>query len=121
MPKAVLTDAVDWKLIKANRYVEQDHRPGSVTVRKPHTRESAERAALLIVNAPVECVVGGYRSAVEKLVEGLGCVFLPLQGVSTVHFPAVKLVEKRYRELHLFPTRAPKGLRLRPLGPAYKG
>ena len=73
--------------------------------------KGAERAALLIVNAPVECVVGGYRSAVEKLVEGLGCVFLPLQGVSTVHFPAAKLVEKQYRDLHLFPTRAPKGIR----------
>ena len=73
--------------------------------------KGAERAALLIVNAPVECVVGGYRSAVEKLVEGLGCVFLPLQGVSTVHFPAAKLVEKQYKDLHLFPTRAPKGIR----------
>ncbi|NNN05711.1 MAG: type I polyketide synthase, partial [Elusimicrobia bacterium] len=73
--------------------------------------KGAERAALLIVNAPVECVVGGYRQAVEKLVEGLGCVFLPLQGVSTVHFPAAKLVEGKYRELHLFPTRPPKGLR----------
>ncbi len=73
--------------------------------------KGAERAALLIVNAPVECVVGGYRSAVEKLVEGLGCVFLPLQGVSTVHFPAAKLVEKQYRDLHLFPTHAPKGVR----------
>lgn len=73
--------------------------------------KGAERAALLIVNAPVECVVGGYRSAVEKLVEGLGCVFLPLQGVSTVHFPAAKLVEKQYRDLHLFPTRPPKGIR----------
>jgi acyl transferase domain-containing protein/3-hydroxymyristoyl/3-hydroxydecanoyl-(acyl carrier protein) dehydratase len=73
--------------------------------------KGAERAALLIVNAPVECVVGGYRSAVEKLVEGLGCVFLPLQGVSTVHFPAAKLVEKQYKDLHLFPTNAPKGIR----------
>ncbi len=71
----------------------------------------AERVALLIVNAPVECVIGGYRSAVEKLVEGLGCVFLPLQGVSTVHFPAVKLVEKQYRDLHLFATHAPEGIR----------
>ena len=73
--------------------------------------KGAERAALLIVNAPVECVVGGYRSAVEKLVEGLGCVFLPLQGVSTVHFPPAKLVEKHYRDLHIFPTHAPKGIR----------
>jgi len=70
-----------------------------------------ERAALLIVNAPFECVVGGYRKAVDNLVDGLGCVFLPLQGVSTVHFPAAELVEKQYRELHLLPTQAPSGMR----------
>ncbi len=73
--------------------------------------KGAERAALLIVNAPLECVVGGYRKAVNTLVEGLGCVFLPLQGVSTVHFEAAKLVEKQYRDLHLFPTTPPPGVR----------
>ncbi|HAM36607.1 MAG TPA: type I polyketide synthase [Elusimicrobia bacterium] len=70
-----------------------------------------ERAALLIVNAPFECVVGGYRKAVDNLVQGLGCVFLPLQGVSTVHFPAAELVAKQYRELHLLPTQPPGGVR----------
>jgi len=73
--------------------------------------KGAERAALLIVNAPFECVVGGYRKAVDTLVDGLGCVFLPLQGVSTVHFPAAKLVEKKYHDLHLFPTTPPPGIR----------
>ncbi|MDO8806622.1 MAG: beta-ketoacyl synthase N-terminal-like domain-containing protein, partial [Elusimicrobiota bacterium] len=73
--------------------------------------KGAERAALLIVNAPLECVVGGYRKAVNSLVEGLGCVFLPLQGVSTVHFAAAKLVEKKYRDLHLFSTTPPPGVR----------
>ncbi len=73
--------------------------------------KGAERAALLIVNAPFECVVGGYRKAVNSLVDGLGCVFLPLQGVSTVHFPAAKLVEKKYRDLHLFPTTPPPGIK----------
>jgi acyl transferase domain-containing protein/3-hydroxymyristoyl/3-hydroxydecanoyl-(acyl carrier protein) dehydratase len=94
-------EKVDWVLGVVDRPADAVHM----------ALKGAERAALLIVNAPVECVVGGYRSAVEKLVEGLGCVFLPLQGVSTVHFPAAKLVEKQYRELHLFPTRAPKGIR----------
>ncbi len=94
-------EKVDWVLGVVDRPAEAVHK----------ALKGAERAALLIVNAPVECVVGGYRSAVEKLVEGLGCVFLPLQGVSTVHFPAAKLVEGKYRELHLFPTRAPKGIR----------
>lgn len=73
--------------------------------------KGAERAALLIVNAPFECVVGGYRKAVNSLVDGLGCVFLPLQGVSTVHFPAAKLVEKKYRDLHLFPTTPAPGIK----------
>ncbi|MDP2866483.1 MAG: beta-ketoacyl synthase N-terminal-like domain-containing protein, partial [Elusimicrobiota bacterium] len=73
--------------------------------------KGAERAALLIVNAPLECVVGGYRKAVNSLVEGLGCVFLPLQGVSTVHFAAAKLVEEKYRELHLFSTTPPPGVK----------
>ncbi len=94
-------EKVDWVLGVIDRPAASVHQ----------AMKGAERAALLIVNTPFECVVGGYRSAVEKLVEGLGCVFLPLQGVSTVHFPAVKLVEKQYRDLHLFPTHAPKGIR----------
>ena len=73
--------------------------------------KGAERAALLIVNAPLECVVGGYRKAVDSLVQGMGCVFLPLQGVSTVHFAAAKLVEKQYRDLHLFATNPPPGVK----------
>lgn len=72
--------------------------------------KGAERAALLIVNAPLECVVGGYRKAVKSLVDGLGCVFLPLQGAA-VHFEAAKLVEKQYRDLHLLPTTAPAGVK----------
>lgn len=72
--------------------------------------KGAERAALLIVNAPLECVVGGYRKAVDNLVQGMGCVFLPLQGAA-VHFEAAKLVEKQYRELHLLPTNPPPGIK----------
>lgn len=94
-------EKVDWVLGVVDRPADAVHK----------ALKGAERAALLIVNAPVECVVGGYRSAVEKLVEGLGCVFLPLQGVSTVHFAAAKLVEDKYRDLHLFPTRAPREIR----------
>ncbi|NLO92258.1 MAG: type I polyketide synthase [Elusimicrobia bacterium] len=70
-----------------------------------------EKAALLIVNAPFECVIGGYKKAVDSLVSGLGCVFLPLQGVSAVHFKAAELVEKQYRELHLFPTKRLPGVK----------
>jgi acyl transferase domain-containing protein/3-hydroxymyristoyl/3-hydroxydecanoyl-(acyl carrier protein) dehydratase len=93
-------EKVDWVLGVVDRPADAVHM----------ALKGAERAALLIVNAPFECVVGGYRSAVEKMVEGLGCVFLPLQGVSTVHFPAAKLVEKQYRDLHLFPTAPAPGI-----------
>ncbi|HAZ08303.1 MAG TPA: type I polyketide synthase [Elusimicrobia bacterium] len=94
-------EKVDWVLGVVDRPADAVHK----------ALKGAERAALLIVNAPLECVVGGYRSAVEKLVDGLGCVFLPLQGVSTVHFAAAKLVEEKYRDLHLFATRAPADIR----------
>lgn len=94
-------EKMDWVLGVVDRPADSVHK----------ALRGAERAALLIVNAPVECVVGGYRSAVEKLVEGLGCVFLPLQGVSTVHFPAAKLVEEKYRQLHLFATNPHPGVR----------
>ncbi|MDX6770968.1 MAG: beta-ketoacyl synthase N-terminal-like domain-containing protein, partial [Elusimicrobiota bacterium] len=94
-------EKMDWVLGVIDRPADAVHKAA----------KGAERAALLIVNTPFECVVGGYRQAVEKLVEGLGCMYLPLQGVSTVHFPGAKLVEKQYRELHLFPTNPPAGLR----------
>lgn len=94
-------EKVDWVLGVIDRPAETVHL----------ALKGAERAAVLIVNAPLECVVGGYRKAVNSLVEGLGCVFLPLQGVSTVHFEAAKLVEKQYRDLHLLPTAPPAGIK----------
>ena len=66
-----------------------------------------EQAFLLIVNTPRECVVGGARHAVKKLVDGLGATFLPLEGVTTVHCKVAKEVEQAYRELHLLETRHP--------------
>ncbi|MGD9642349.1 MAG: beta-ketoacyl synthase N-terminal-like domain-containing protein [Elusimicrobiales bacterium] len=94
-------EKVDWVLGVIDRPAETVHL----------ALKGAERAALLIVNAPLECVVGGYSKAVKSLVDGLGCVFLPLQGVSTVHFEAAKLVERQYRDLHLLPTKAPAGIK----------
>ena len=57
---------------------------------------------ILIVNTPGECVVGGNRAALQKLVKSLGCVFLPIEGVSSVHSPAAKPVGDTYRGLHVF-------------------
>ncbi|HEY9720825.1 MAG TPA: beta-ketoacyl synthase N-terminal-like domain-containing protein, partial [Oscillatoriaceae cyanobacterium] len=69
------------------------------------------RAYLLIVNAPNECVVGGDAAAVQALVSRLGCAFLPLDAVTTVHCEVLKPVEQAYRELHLIDTTPPPGVR----------
>ncbi len=92
-------EKVDWVLGVVDRPADAVHK----------ALKGAERAALLIVNAPVECVVGGYRSAVEKLVEGLGCVFLPLQGVSTVHFPAAEAGREAVPRASSFPDEGAEG------------
>ncbi len=69
-----------------------------------------ERVYLLIVNTYRETVIGGQRSAVEKLVNQLGCHFIPLRGVTTVHCEVTKAVAGAYRELHLFPVTPPEGI-----------
>src|SRR5262249_21663703 len=70
-----------------------------------------ERANLLIVNTPGECVIGGERGAVEQLVRRLGGRFLPLANTTTVHCPVVREVADAYRELHQLPTMPPAGVR----------
>jgi 3-hydroxymyristoyl/3-hydroxydecanoyl-(acyl carrier protein) dehydratase/malonyl CoA-acyl carrier protein transacylase len=70
-----------------------------------------KRVYLLIVNTPQECVIGGQRQAVEALVAKLGCHLLPLRGVTTVHCEVAQPCAKPYRELHLFPTTPPEGVR----------
>ncbi len=68
------------------------------------------RAYLLIVNSPHECVIGGDRSAVDRLVKALGAGFLPLEGVTTVHCEVAREVADAYRSLHLFDTTPPEGV-----------
>ncbi len=65
----------------------------------------------LIVNTLHECVIGGDRKAVDRLVKKLDCEFFPLQGVTTVHCEVAKEVEQPYRELHLFDTTPPRDIR----------
>jgi acyl transferase domain-containing protein/3-hydroxymyristoyl/3-hydroxydecanoyl-(acyl carrier protein) dehydratase len=62
------------------------------------------RVYLLIVNTPSECVIGGDRGEVERLVSLLGCRYFPLHGVTTVHCPVAGVVAAPYRDLHLFET-----------------
>jgi len=94
-------EEVDWVLGVINRNED--------IVRK--ALKGRMRVYLLIVNTPEECLVGGNRRAVEALVKSLGCRFFPLSGVTTVHCEVVRQVEKAYRDLHLFETTPPPGIR----------
>ena len=69
--------------------------------------QGLDKVYLLIVNTYAECVVGGDRRQLEELIAGLGCHFLPLKGVTTVHCEVVKPVAEAYRTLHLFPATQP--------------
>ncbi len=67
--------------------------------------------ALLIVNAPRECVVGGKGRDVAATVERLGCEALALDAVPTVHLPLVEAVRDAYRDHHVLPATPPAGVR----------
>lgn len=67
---------------------------------------------LQTVNAPDECMIGGEEASVKAMLERLGCFWVPAPGVSTVHCPVVQPLREDYRQLHLFPTKAPDGVRL---------
>jgi acyl transferase domain-containing protein/3-hydroxymyristoyl/3-hydroxydecanoyl-(acyl carrier protein) dehydratase len=68
-------------------------------------------AALLIVNAPRECVVGGRGVDVVATVSALGCESVPLDAVPTVHLPVVLAVRDAYRAHHTLRTMPPEGVR----------
>lgn len=66
-----------------------------------------ERAYLLIINTPDECVIGGQRSAVQQVLQQLGNPpFIELKGVTTVHCPVPQVVAEAYQALHRFDTHA---------------
>jgi len=75
------------------------------------TLQQYEHVYLLIINTPQECIIGGNRAQVELVVDELNCHFIELHGVTTVHCPVTTVVGKSYRNLHLFPTRAPAQMR----------
>lgn len=72
--------------------------------------KNRKRVYLLIVNTPGECVIGGDRQAVARLVEKLGCRFFAINGVTTVHCEVAKPVAKPYHDLHLFKATPPEGV-----------
>lgn len=67
--------------------------------------------ALLIVNAPRECVIGGNRPDVRRTIEKLGGEAVFLEGVPSVHLPIVAPVRDAYRALHVLPATPPDGVR----------
>jgi len=72
--------------------------------------EMFEDVYLLIVNTPTQCVIGGRRTQVEKLVRELEANFIPLPAPSTVHCPILQQVAQAYTELHLMETTQPEGI-----------
>jgi len=93
-------EAVDWSLGVIDL--------PAVEVRK--ALKNRKRVYLLIVNTPGECVVGGDRQVVERLVNKLGCRFFEIHGVTTVHCEVAKPVAKPYHDLHLFKATPPTGV-----------
>ncbi len=68
------------------------------------------RVYILIRNTADEAVIGGQRQAIRELLDALGCAFLELPIVSTVHCEIGRAVESAYRALHDQPTSAPENL-----------
>ncbi len=106
------TDKLIWKVASVNRPAEAIREVLPVF---PLSR-------LLIVNTPEECVIGGNQKDVEGIIDSLKCEAVFLDGVVTVHCDAAIPVKEAYRELHLFPTVQPEGIRFysSALGCAYE-
>lgn len=94
-------DPVDWVVGVANRTAEEVERAIA----------GRTRVYLLIVNTPGECVIGGDRAEVQRVVQALQCGWHPIEGITTVHCEVARQVEQAYRELHLLETTPPPGVR----------
>lgn len=71
---------------------------------------SYRRVYLLIINTDQECVIGGDRDTVLKLVTDLNGYFSPIANVIAVHCEVVAAISERYRDLHVFDTTPPADL-----------
>lgn len=70
------------------------------------------RVHILIIDAPNEVVLGGQRTAVERVLKLLKCRKVPVGIVSTMHSPLAKSVRNAYLELHTLKINDPAPLRL---------
>ena len=68
------------------------------------------RVYVLISNSADETLIGGRRREVQAVVDALGCSFVELPIVSTVHCEIGRCVEAEYRALHDLPTSTPAGI-----------
>ncbi len=94
-------ETVDWCVAAINR-------PADI-VKEAIRRWPTTR--LLIINTPDECVIGGRKEHVKAAIQTLACKAIYLDGVATVHCDAVAPVADAYRNLHIFPTTPPEGVR----------
>jgi len=92
---------VDWCVAVVNRAAQ--------SVRRIVDQYATTR--LMIINTPAECVIGGRRQDIRAAIKELKCEAIYLDGVVTVHCDALRPVMDDYRNLHLFPTRQPEGMR----------
>jgi acyl transferase domain-containing protein/3-hydroxymyristoyl/3-hydroxydecanoyl-(acyl carrier protein) dehydratase len=65
---------------------------------------------LLIINTDEQCVIGGRRPDVLRVVEMLKTQAWEVQGASIAHSAIVRDVADQYRDLHLLPTTPPEGV-----------
>lgn len=93
---------IDWHVVLVPR--------GPEAVRAAISAAAAKYVRLLIVNTPRECVLGGLREDVYRVVQALHCRAVPLEGVCAVHCDAAESVRGPYRELHLLDTTPPAGV-----------
>ncbi len=67
-------------------------------------------AYVLMKNTQNECVVGGERSQIEKMIQELGCLYFPVEGTSIAHCKILQEVKELYQKFHSFNTFEPKGI-----------
>lgn len=66
--------------------------------------------AMMIVDAPGECVIGGDAPQIKEVIARLNCHAVYLHGVASVHCKAVEPVKDIYRDLHTRPTTPAPGM-----------
>jgi acyl transferase domain-containing protein/3-hydroxymyristoyl/3-hydroxydecanoyl-(acyl carrier protein) dehydratase len=94
-------ESVDWLTAVVNR--------PAADVRQ--AVEGVDRAYLLFVNTPRQCVLGGDRGAVLEVLTQLNAPHVEVRGASTVHSPVAEAVGEEYFRLHQMPTKPPNGVR----------